>query len=226
MKSHPIRLLLVLGSATLTFVTARAHSVWIEPASDRQLVVRFGEVGGDVEKSPGYLDSLLMTAAWTADQDGRLADLTILKKSDHYLLDKADPSQPILGETNFSVMQRGKNPGIWPNLYVRWHPAGTPPPHEPALTLDLLPTGEPGAIRVYFRGQPLPGATVKILGQGAEEGKEATLTANAEGLIRFTPNGPGLVVLTCNHREKAPGYTRGKGYELASHTCAISWHQP
>lgn len=205
---------------------AHAHSVWIEDTADKKLVVRFGEVGGDIEKSPGYLDELLLTSAWTADESGKLDAIAIEKKGDHYLLGATAATKPALGETNFYVMQRGKSPAIWPNLYVRWHPVGAAAPAEPALTLDLLPTAKPGLLRVYFRGQPLPGAIVKVLGQGAEEGKEEKLTADAEGFIQFKPKQPGLVVLTCNHREKAPGYTRGKAYELASYTAALSWRQP
>ena len=216
---------LALIALSFTAVVALAHSVWIEDTPEQQLVVRFGEVGGKVEHSPGYLDELLLTSAWTADQDGKLDAIAIEKKNDHYLLGTATPATPALGETNFSVMQRGKNPGIWPNLYVRWHPAGAPPPAEPALTLDLLPTANPGEVQVFFRGQPLPGATVKILGTGQSEGEETKLTADAKGRIQFTPAHPGLVVLTCNHREKAPGYTRGKAYDLASYTAALSWRQ-
>jgi hypothetical protein len=222
----------VLASLRLTSLLfalpaiAHAHSVWIEDTPDHRLTVRFGDVGGKVEQSPGYLDELLLTAAWTADQDGRLASIPIQKKSDHYLLVGATPNQPALGETNFSVMQRGQQPGIWPNLYIRWHPAGAPAPTEPGLTLDLLPTGSPGEFRLFFRGQPLPGATVKVLGQGSEASREQKLTSDPEGRLRFTPTAPGLVVLTCNHREKIPGYTRGKAYTLASHTIALSWRQP
>jgi len=227
MKTTTLRLAqAALATLLAGLPLAHAHSVWIEDTAGKKLTVRFGDVGGDVEKSPGYLDELFLTSAWTADQDGKLEAVVIEKKADHYLLGAADAAKPALGETNFSVMQRGKNPGIWPNVDVRWHPVGATPPAEPALTLDLLPTATPGEIRVYFRGQPLPGAVVKVLGQGAEEGKEEKLTADAEGLIKFTPAKPGLVVLTCNHREKAPGYTRGKGYELASYTGALSWRQP
>lgn len=226
MKTNLLSSLLVLATGLSCAPLAPAHSVWIEDNADQQLVVRFGEVGGDVEKSPGYLDALLLTTAWVADQDGKLDELLVEKKPDHYLLGNADGNKPTLGETNFSVMQRGKNPGIWPILYVRWQPAGAPPPHEPSLTLDLLPTATPGELRVYFRGQPLPNAVVKVLGLGEEEGKETKLTADAEGRIRFTPEKPGLVALSCNHREKAPGFTRGKGYELASYTIALSWRQP
>ncbi|WP_438480023.1 DUF4198 domain-containing protein [Oleiharenicola lentus] len=217
---------LALGSLLALAPFARAHSVWIEDTPDQKLVLRFGEVGEKYEKSPGYLDELIPTAAWTADQDGKLNALVVEKKSDHYLLGKATPAKPTLAETNFFVMQRVKNPGIWPNMNVRWHPAGATPPVEPALTLDLLPTGKAGEIRVYFRGQPLAGATVKVLGQGEEEGKEEKLTSDAEGRIQFTPKKSGLVVLSCNHREKAPGYARGKAYELASYTVALSWRQP
>ncbi len=209
-----------------TCAALHAHSVWIEDTPENRLVVHFGDVGGKVEKSPGYLDDLLLTSAWTADQDGRLEALTIEKKDDHYLLGAATPGKGALAETNFFVMQRGQNPGIWPNLYVRWQPTGATPPLEPALTLDILPTGQPGEFRVYFRGQPLAGAVVRIVSQENEEGKAPSLTADAEGLIRFTPEQAGLVVLTSNHREKVPGFSRGKAYDFASHTCALSWRQP
>lgn len=224
--ARPLAALLAGLVALVLAPLALAHSVWIEDTSEKKLVVRFGEVGGDIERSPGYLDDLLLTSAWTADEDGKLDAIAIEKKDNHYLLGAAPSTKPALGETNFFVMQRGKSPAIWPHLYVRWHPPGAKPPAEPALTLDLLPTAKPGVIRVTFRGQPLPGAVVKVLGQGAEEGKEEKLTADAEGFIQFTPKKSGLVVLTCNHREKAPGYTRGKAYELLSFTGALSWRQP
>ncbi|KXU35639.1 hypothetical protein AXK11_05840 [Cephaloticoccus primus] len=211
----------LLGLAPL----AHAHSVWIEDNAARQLVVRFGQVGESYETSPGYLDELYLSSAWTADADGKLDPLKIEKKSDHYLLHGATPAQAVLGETSFYVMQHGKSPAIWPILYVRWQPAEAEIPSEPALTLDLLPTGRPGEVRVYFRGKPLPGAVVSVASEENADHSTPKLTADAEGIVRYTPKGPGLVVLTSNHREALPGYTRGKTYELVSHTGAISWRQ-
>ena len=42
--------------AVVAATTARAHSVWIEPEGG-QLVIRFAEPDGKLEKSPGHLDS-------------------------------------------------------------------------------------------------------------------------------------------------------------------------
>jgi len=220
-KLPPLLALALFALAPISL--SRAHSVWIEDNDAQQLVVRFGQVGESYESSPGYLDDLHLNSAWTADADGKLAPLSIEKKSDHYLLDGAAPDQATLGETTFYVMQHGKSPAIWPILYVRWQPTTAEIPAEPALTLDLLPTGTPGEIRVTFRGKPLPGAIVSIASEEDADHKTPKLTANAEGIITYTPQSPGLVVLTANHREALPGFTRGKAYELISHTGAISW---
>jgi len=221
MNKRILLALALFGLAPLASV--QAHSVWIEDNDASQLVVRFGQVGESYETSPGYLDDLFLSSAWTADVDGKLAPLPTEKKSDHYLLGGATPDQAALGETTFYVMQHGQGPAIWPVLYVRWQPAAADIPAEPALTLDLLPTGQPGEIRVTFRGKPLAGAVVSIASEEDADHKTPKLTADAEGIVTYTPKAPGLVVLTANHREALPGFTRGKSYDFVSHTGAISW---
>lgn len=220
------RQLIALAAWLGAVCATHAHSVWIEDTTDKQLVVRFGEVGETYEKSPGHLDSLTLPLAWTADQDGKLAPLVVQTKADHFLFVAGLPGKPALGETRFPVMQHGKNPASWPQFYVRWQPVGAPVPAEPALTLDLVPTEKAGEIRIFFRGKPLPGAVVKVHGQGKPEGKEDKITADAEGRIQFTPGAAGLVMLTCNHREKVNGYAGGKAYDLTSHNSSLTWRQP
>lgn len=68
MKPNSLRL--ALAFALLTPVL-RAHSVWIEETPAKQLVVRFGEPGADVETSPGYLDQLALPVAWKSGAEGK-----------------------------------------------------------------------------------------------------------------------------------------------------------
>ena len=199
-----------------------AHSVWVEDTPEKQLVVRFGEPGGEFEKSPGYLDDLSLPIAWKTGDDGKPAALVAEKKSDHFLLVASDATAPACGETRFPAMKRGDRPASWPHFYVRWQPAGAPAPTAPALTLDILPTATAGEFRVYLRGKPLPAAIV-IVHRGDQE---TELTADAEGRLRFKAPSPGLVLLTCNHKETLPGFAAGAAYDVTSHNTALTWRQP
>lgn len=204
--------------------TLHAHSVWIEDTPEKQLVVRFGEPDSEYEKSPGHLDSLTLPVAWTVGNDGKPAAFVVEKKSDHFLLTGAAPTVPVSGETRFPVFKRGKRPASLPYFYVRWQPAGAPPPAAPDLTLDILPTGTAGEFRVWLRGTPLPGAKVGVEHVGTGAGEE--LTADADGIVRYQAPAPGVVLLVCNHKEQTPGFSAGLAYEVVSHNAALTWRQP
>jgi hypothetical protein len=216
------RLLTVLLPLAALAPLARAHSVWVEPTPDQKLVIRFGELGGEIETSPGYLDQLMLPLAWKISADGKPAPFAVEKKSDHFLLVAATPAAPALGETRFPVMKRGDRPASWPQFYVRWHPAGAPAPAAPALTLDILPTATVGEFRVHLRGQPLPGAKVVV----HRLNLETEIVADADGRFRFAATGTGLVLLTCNHKESTAGFAAGAAYDVTSHNTALTWLQP
>ncbi|MGH7947001.1 MAG: hypothetical protein ACREH8_13550, partial [Opitutaceae bacterium] len=208
--------------ALLAAPVLRAHSVWVEDTPEKTLVVRFGEVGEKFETSPGHLDRLPLPVAWTPGPDGKPARFTVEKKSDHFLFVSAAIAQPALGETVFPVMKRGDRPASRPHFYLRWQPQGAPIPPGPSLTLDLLPTGTTGEFRVYLRSQPLPQAVVVV----QTAGKESEINADAEGRFRFTVAPPGLVLLTCNHKENVKGFAAGAAYDVTSHNAALTWRQP
>jgi hypothetical protein len=217
----------LLGAAFTLLLIAplHAHSVWIEDTPDQQLVIRFGEPGDEIEKSPGHLDRLSLPSAWRNDAEEKPTAFVVQKKSDHFLFVSADPAVAAFGETRFPVMKRGSRPASWPQFYVRWHPSGAPVSAtlSPALTLDIVPTAAAGEFRVHFRGKPLPAATVtaRHLGPQVEE----KLTADVEGIVHFTTSTPGLVILTCNQRETTPGFSDGIAYEVTSHNTALTWRQ-
>ena len=110
-----------------------------------------------------------------------------------------------------------------PNFYARWQPGGLSEA-TPLLTLDLVPTGKPGEVRVYFRGQPLGG--IKATFRTPDE-KEQELVADAEGFLRFKPTPAGQYLLTLAHyREALAGFHGGRAYEQNSHNAALTWRQP
>ena len=205
----------VLTFALASIVQVHAHTVWIEPNDAGQLVIRFAEPGDDFETSPGHLDSLSLPLAFSAATNKPVA-VAVSKQSDGFLLESASSGSAVCAETVFTV--RG---GRKPIFYARWQPMHTSVA-EPSLTLDLVPTGQPGEVRVYFRGEPLAGVEATVR---APDGKEETILANEEGLLRVHPSLPGYYLLTVAHyREPLAGYHLGRYYDQTSHNGALTWH--
>ena len=211
-------LLTLCALAASALTTVHAHSVWIEP-SDNQLVIRFAEPGDDFEKSPGQLDNLSAPVAFTVVTN-KPVSVPAPKESDHFLLTGASVTNAACAETTFIV--RG---GRKPVFYARWQPVGAGA-GKPLLTLDLVPTGKPGEVRAYFRGQPLGGAAAILR---TPDEKDQDLTADADGFIHFKTGLPGQYLLTIpHHREPQPlgGFYAGTAYTETSHNCSLVWVQP
>jgi hypothetical protein len=196
--------------------------VWVEPGPDGALVVRFGELDGEVEKSPGYLDSLATPVGAVLPVTADAKPLESVKKADHYTLGGVKPDQALVAESTFPVMGAEGKPARRPIFYSRWLPAGGDKvAGQPSLTLDIVPTGNPGEIRVYFRGKPLPGAKAQL---NAPNGSRTPLKTDDDGLVKFTCDEPGRWVLTVpGHSEELPGFAAGKPYAIASHNASLTW---
>jgi hypothetical protein len=199
-----------------------AHSVWIEPLPSGELVLRFAEPDGRYERSPGHLDELQLPVACRSISTNRVP-VAVEKRNDHYLLTSAVPTEAVLVETAYPVLPSAAGGGRRPLFYARWHPEGASAP-EPGLTLDLVPTGRPGEVRILFRGKPLPG--VKATLRTPDE-KERELTADESGLVTFESTQPGLHLLTvARHREALAGFAGGKPFSMTSHNAALAWMTP
>lgn len=196
-----------------------AHSVWIEPKEDKQPVIRFAEPSGNLERSPGHLDSLTVPMVFqtvpTSTNQPTL--LNVSKQKDHYAIAGASGTNIIGAETSFTVRAGRK-----PLFYARWQPTGAGE-GKPLLTLDLVPTGKSGEARLYLRGQPRSGVKATLM---TPHGDEKELTTDAEGYIRVPTTEPGLYLLTVAHqREPIAGVHLGVAYKETSHNCALSWEQ-
>jgi len=196
-----------------------AHSVWIEPGKDGALAVYFGEWGHEVEKSPGHLDSLTTTTAWSTTGSEKPQQLVVTKKDDRFDLGGVKPAQVVQAETGFGVMKSGDKPARRPIFYARWQPAGAWEA-QPALTLDLVPAGKPGEVRVLFRGKPVPEAKLTHWSPKAS----TDLVSDKDGLVKLPEAVPGLHMLTlARFSEEVPGFFQGSAYEIASHSVSLTW---
>lgn len=216
------RRIFLLASAALSFGNASAHSVWIEQLEGK-LLVRFGEVGDNYEKSPGYLDKLELPAA--VDQKG--GKLAVEKGADFFLLKDTAPTAPSVASTAFPVMEKPATDtkpasARWPQFYARWHVAGTEVAAPvPVSTLDIVPSMEGGKATVYFKGKPLPEAELTLI---QPDGKEVDLKADAAGVVKFSSAGKGLHVLcVAGYSETADGTYQDKSYTVISHNSSLAW---
>jgi len=216
-------LTVIIALATLACSTLNSfgHEVWIEELEGK-MVVRFAEYGEDYEKSPGHLDGLNVTGAWSVGEDGKPAAFPIEKKADHVLLVGATPGKSFQAEAGYAVMKRGEGPARKPFFYARWYEpsAGAA---KPALLFDIVPTGKEGEVQVFFRGKPQAGAKLTVV---APDHKEEELTADAEGRAKFTPQKGSTLLYGKHQREDTPGFSEGLEYASVSHNCSLLWKQP
>lgn len=207
--------------AVLSVTAASAHSVWIETVEGK-LVVRFGEVGVEHEKSPGHLDKLSLPDAKNAKGEKIESE----KASDHFLLKDAKPAEPAVIFTMFPVMERPATDtkpasARWPQFYARWQVAGAEV--KPVSILDIVPAKEGGKATVYFKEKPLAGVeVVQIL----PDGKEKYLTTGEDGTVTFKAEGKGLHALrVAGYSEEAAGTHEGVKYTVISHNSSLAWNQ-
>jgi len=216
--------LLLLSSLTLSGLLApllRAHSLWIEPGPSNALVVRFGEPGEVLEKSPGLLDRLSHPAAWVAGAEGKPAALAIYKQSDHFLIEQSQPAQGAFVEMSWPVSKPKEGEAVRPLAYLRWLAEGQlSAPQAAALTLDIVPTGTEGEFQVLLRGEPLPAAKLHLHTPGEPERE---VVADSQGKIAVPAGKPGLCLLATRHREEGKGFAGGLPHGRVGHSITVSW---
>ncbi len=199
-----------------------AHSVWIETVEGK-LVVRFGEVGEEYEKSPGYLDKLQLPVAVNGTKS---APVAVEKASEFFLLKDAALTEPTIVTTMFPVMEKpatAEKPASarWPQFYARWQVAAAAV--KTVSALDIVPAAEAGKATVYFKGKPLPEAKLELI---QPDGEEVELKADSEGVVKFSSKGKGLhVLLLAGHSETVNGTHDGKNYTVVSHNASLAWNE-
>lgn len=216
--------LLLLTSLTLSGLLApllRAHSLWIEPGPGNALVVRFGEPGEVLEKSPGPLDRLSHPAAWVAGPEGKPAALPLSKHADHFLIENGKPEQGAFVEMSWPVSKPKEGDAVRPLAYLRWLGEGqAATPQAAVLTLDIVPTGATGEFQVLLRGEPLPKAKLHLHTPGEAERE---LEADDTGKVTVPGGKPGLCLLSTRHREEGKGFAGGLPHGRVGHSVTVSW---
>ncbi|MGE5451778.1 MAG: DUF4198 domain-containing protein [Acidobacteriota bacterium] len=222
MSHNWIRTLLVAACGIAALPSVKAHYLWIE-RSGTHATLFFGEYEESArEQSPGRLDEIPGPRAHILSGQGA-QPAALQKRANGFVFPSLDTkAQPLVAEETGVGVKDWTRAGVGvvkPYFYARHQPPRTFS-GEPALTLDILPERETGQFRVYFRGQPLPKALVKIVAPNtwAQEGH-----TDANGRVQLPLPWKGQYILQVIHLEPGRGEYDGQPYEAQRHRATLTY---
>ena len=222
MKKIIIKFISSILIVNLIQLSSYGHSVYFDENKNSEIKIRFGEFQDEYEESPGYLDSLDTIKAWKINKIDEPELLETEKQINGFSIN-AIKSDNIAAQTGFPVMSR-QDQARKPFFYARWC-ANFNSKSSPSLTLDIVPNGKEGEVKVFFRGKTLSGIKLKLYSPDYDE---VELVSDKNGLVVFkdTLKSKGIYMLKiARYGEKVSGYDQGKLYEIMSHNCSLRWNQ-
>ena len=209
MKTSLVALAVLLGFAS----SSQAHQIWIEQEAGGNAVIRFGEFGENLrETSPGLLDSFRKPVATLITAKGEQAADGVKSATGFTLPFKPAEGAAIVAEDAAFPLRKFKQGEK--EITSWYYPAAryaTGVAEQPAkLTFDIVPAGQSGAFKVFFKGQPLPKAKVDIIVQSGWT-KEAR--TDAQGRVHFDLPWKGSYVVEASHIDRTPGERAGEPYD-------------
>tara|TARA_B100000614_G_scaffold32428_1_gene25024 strand:+ start:6452 stop:7066 length:615 start_codon:yes stop_codon:yes gene_type:complete len=198
------------------------HSVYFDENKNSEIKLRFGEFQDEYEESPGYLDSLDAINAWKINDKNEPEKLDIEKQKNGFSL-TAQNSDNVAAQTGFPVMARTDKPRK-PYFYARWC-ADFKSKSIPTLTLDIVPNGQEGEVKVFFRGKPLTGIKLNLY---TPDYDKIELISDKNGIVVFKDNikSKGIYMLKiARYSESISGFDQGKLYKIISHNCSLNWNE-
>lgn len=207
--------------------TAQAHQIWIEEAEGQGAVIRFGEFGENLrEVSPGLLDKFIKPTATLISAQGEKSAEGSKTSNGFALPFKAGVGESIVAEEAnypfYTTKQGEKSLTNWYRPAARLITGFAAQP--PKLVLDLVPTGQAGEFKLYFKGQALPKTKVTLVTQSGWAKEERT---NELGLVKFDMPWKGTYVAEVSHNDRVPGERQGSSglekYDAASLVTTVSY---
>ena len=222
MKKH-----LALLAAALGFtLSAQAHFVWLEqPADGSAAVLRFGEYAHNLrETSPGLLDRFGKPSAIHLSAQGEKAVEASKTANGFALPVGARAGEAIVTEDAAFPLRTSKQDD---KDVTSWFRPGARlitgfAAQSPKLALDLVPTGNAGEFKLYFKGQPLPKTKVEWLTQS---GWASTGYTDAQGAVKFDMPWQGQYVAEVRHTDRTPGTRGSEKYDSVSYVTSVTYVQ-
>jgi len=219
MKKLTVLLIAMFCAAT----SAQAHQIWIEQADGQNAMVRFGEFGENLrEASPGLLDKFGKVTATLITASGEQKADAAKTATGFTLPFAAKAGDGIVAEDAnyplYSWKQQDKEVRNWFRPAARLITGFAAQPAK--LTLDLLPTGQPGQFKLVFKDQPRAKTKVTLTTQSGWA-KEAH--TDAQGLVSFEMPWQGTYVADVSVNDRSPGERAGETYDAVSYATTVSY---
>lgn len=218
MKRNSIIALLALSAVA---GNAQAHHVWIEQ-DGKQAKLYFGEYNVNLrEASPGLLDKIVAPTASLITSKGAHA-LTLSKTEQAYVMTAhaAAGESIIAEESNYPAYDKtvdGKTVRAIYRPAARYINDFTA--LVPQLTLDVVPTGKPGELKVYFQDKPLAKAKAIIV---AASGWTQELSSDAAGILKASLPWRSAYAIEVIHTDATSGMRGTEAYALTTYVTTLS----
>lgn len=221
-----------LAAVLLLAVTmpVNAHQIWIEQAEGQNAVVRFGEFGENLrEASPGLLDKFVKLNATLLSAKGeKKSDAT--KTANGFALPfSAAAGESIVAEDAsyplYTGKQQGKDTTGWYYPAARFVVGFAA--QKPKLALDLVPTGEDGQFKLYFKDQPKAKTKVTLV---TESGWSKEGHTDEQGLVKFSMPWKGLYVAEVSFSDRTPSERPGANgpekFDVVNYASTLTFFVP
>ena len=223
MTQFVVALLALLALAS----SAQAHQIWIEQGEGQNAVIRFGEYGENLrEASPGLLDKFVKPTGTLISSTGeKKSDAT--KTSNGFMLPfSAKAGDVILAEDASYPLYTGKFQGKEATSW--YYPAARFitgfAAQKPKLALDLVPTGEEGQFKLFFKDQPKSKTKVTIV---TESGWSKEGHTDEQGIVKFSMPWKGVYVAEVSFTDRTagerPGANGPEKYEAVSYATTVTF---
>lgn len=217
-----MRTLLVAAIAALSFTgSASAHHLWVE-ADGQGAKLYFGEFEGNLrEASPGLLDRFTPLPEAKVVSAAGAQPLKLDKSPSAFVLSgPIGAGDSIVAEQARVTERKQADKAIrtLARLAARYVPDFAE--RAPVLTLDIVPTGKPGAFRVVYDGKPLAKAKLELI---AESGWKREFHTDEQGAVGVSLPWRGAYVIEIEHLDAAGGGEGAGAYDRKRFVTALSF---
>ena len=214
--------------ALLALVTpSQAHQIWIEQSEGQKAVVRFGEFGQNLrEASPGLLDKFGKPTATLISTKGVQKSDATKTASGFTLPFSAAAGDSIVAEDAsyplYTWKQQDKNVTNWYYPAARFITGFAA--QQPRLVFDLVPTGQPGQFKLFFKDQSKAKTKVTLV---TESGWSKEGHTDEQGLVTFDMPWKGVYVAEVSFNDRSAGERAGPSgtekYDAVSYATTVTY---
>jgi uncharacterized GH25 family protein len=219
MTERFIALVALLVAAT----PVQAHQIWIEQSEGQNAVVRFGEFGENLrEASPGLLDKFAKVTGTLVSAKGEQKSDATTTTNGFSLPFAAAPGDVIVAQdANYPLYtwkQQGKDTTNWFYPAARYITGFAA--QQPKLVLDLVPTGEEGQFKLFFKDQPKAKTKVTLV---TESGWSKEAHTDEQGVVKFEMPWRGTYVAEVSFNDRSPGERGAEKYDGVSYATTVTF---